>query len=67
MTKKNKIKNFRKKVVEKKNCNLCIPRPPLKGRPSSEESSVPQRRTSNTSKYEISSLFSLLDPDPHSQ
>jgi hypothetical protein len=39
----------------------------LKARPSSGESSAPQKRTSTTSKHEISSLFYLLDPNPHSQ
>jgi hypothetical protein len=50
-----------------KNCYLFIPRPPGRTSQGTGEASCPQKRTSSTSKKEISSLFlfiPLLDPDP---
>jgi hypothetical protein len=54
-----------------KNCNLPIPRPPIKYVQVTEEACSSQKRPSNTSKHDFFLLlwviFALLDPDPDSE
>jgi hypothetical protein len=50
-----------------KNYHLSIPRPPEKDVEDTEEAFSPQKRTTSTSKHEISVfIFAHLDPDPDS-